>query len=256
MPCTLSLPLHLVGLVALAEAERGGEVASEHVDLLDVGEQRLVDSLLVGRPAARDLLLLCILSVLPLTAPAVSQDRKFRSYLGLLSLLEKGLLAGLLLGLLRGEVLRLRDLLDLGLVDTGKVDFQGCGDDVSRVDAAEGDAVDLEGAGDEQDTLVEVLEEDDTLAAEAAGEQNQDGAGLERAARSPGADGLADLINERKLASILYSRRAAWPPHPCPESCRPLARPNPPIRPPASCSRFGSGSPRSALHAPASPESN
>jgi hypothetical protein len=58
-----------VGLVALAEAERGGEVAGEHVDLLDVGEQRLVDSLLVGRPAARDLLLLCILSVLPLMHP-------------------------------------------------------------------------------------------------------------------------------------------------------------------------------------------
>ena len=68
-PATLSLPLHLVGLVALAEAERGGEVAGEQVDLLDVGEQRLVDSLLVGRPAARDLLLLCILSVLPLTHP-------------------------------------------------------------------------------------------------------------------------------------------------------------------------------------------
>ena len=56
------LPLHQVGLVALAEAERGGEVAGEHVDLLDVGNQRLVDGLLVSRAAARDLLLLFFLS--------------------------------------------------------------------------------------------------------------------------------------------------------------------------------------------------
>lgn len=134
-----------------------------------------------------------LVSLAPHT-PVVPDPKKVRSYLGLLSLLEERLLAGLLLGLLRGEVLGLRDLLNLGLVDPGKVDLQGCGDDVSRVDAAEGDAVDLEGPGDEQDTLVEVLEEDDTLAAEAAGEQNQDGAGLERGARGPRADGLADLI--------------------------------------------------------------
>jgi hypothetical protein len=51
-----------VGLVALAEAERGGEVAGEHVDLLDVGNQGLVDGLLVSRAAARDLLLLFFLS--------------------------------------------------------------------------------------------------------------------------------------------------------------------------------------------------
>jgi hypothetical protein len=54
-----------MGLVAVAEAERGGEVAGEHVDLLDVRDERLVDGLLVGRPAAGNLLLLCIMSVLP-----------------------------------------------------------------------------------------------------------------------------------------------------------------------------------------------
>jgi hypothetical protein len=58
-----------MGLVALAEAERGGEVAGEHVDLLDVREERLVDGLLVGRPAAGNLLLLCIMSVLPFIHP-------------------------------------------------------------------------------------------------------------------------------------------------------------------------------------------
>jgi hypothetical protein len=58
----LPLPLHQVGLVALAEAERGGEVAGEHVDLLDVRNERLVDGLLVLRPGARDRLLLFHLS--------------------------------------------------------------------------------------------------------------------------------------------------------------------------------------------------
>lgn len=115
------------------------------------------------------------------------------SYLWLLSLLEEGLLAGLLLGLLSDEVLGLTDLLDLLLVDSGQVNLLGCGDDVSGVDAAQGHTVDLEGTGDEEDTLVEVLQKDDTLAAEAAGEEDQDGTGLEGLAWLPGADGLADL---------------------------------------------------------------
>ena len=47
-----------MGLVALAQAERSGKVAREHIDLLDAGEQSLVDGLLVRRAAAGDLLLL------------------------------------------------------------------------------------------------------------------------------------------------------------------------------------------------------
>lgn len=115
------------------------------------------------------------------------------SYLWLLSLLEEGLLAGLLLGLLADEVLGLGDLVDLLGVDAGQVDLLGGGDDVARVDPPQRHAVDLEGTGNEQDALVEVLEEDDTLAAEAAGEQDQDRAGLQGLAWLPGADGLADL---------------------------------------------------------------
>ena len=53
-----NLPLHLVGLVALAQAEGAGEVAGEELDLLDVGDQGLVDGLLVRGSAAVDLLLL------------------------------------------------------------------------------------------------------------------------------------------------------------------------------------------------------
>lgn len=47
-----------MGLVTLSQAEGAGEVAGEHVDLLDVANQGLVDGLLVGSTAAVDLLLL------------------------------------------------------------------------------------------------------------------------------------------------------------------------------------------------------
>ena len=71
------------------------------------------------------------------------------THLGLLALLEESLL-GLLLGLLLlGEVLRSGDLLDGLGVNTGDVDALGGGDNVAGVDTAEGNTVDLEGAGDE-----------------------------------------------------------------------------------------------------------
>jgi len=115
------------------------------------------------------------------------------TYRGLLSLLEEGLLTGLLLLLLADEVLGLRDLLDLLGVHTGDVDLVGCRNDVSGVDSSEGDTVDLEGAGDKEDTLVEGLEEDDALTPEAASEEDEDGSGLERGSGGPGAESLADL---------------------------------------------------------------
>lgn len=54
----LFLPLHLVGLVAVAEAESGGEVAAQEILLLDGGQDGLVDGLLVGGTGAGNLLLL------------------------------------------------------------------------------------------------------------------------------------------------------------------------------------------------------
>lgn len=124
----------------------------------------------------------------------------FVSYLWLLSLLEERLLAGLLLGLLANEVLGLGNLVDLLGVHTSKVDLLGGGDDVASVDPPEGNTVDLEGAGDEEHALVEGLEEDDALAAEATGEEDQDGTGLEGLARLPRANGLADLVCGDSLA--------------------------------------------------------
>lgn len=116
-----------------------------------------------------------------------------KTHLGLLSLLEESLLGLLLSLLLLGEVVRSRDLLQRLRVDTGNVDALGGGDHVASVHPSEGDAVDLEGTGDEENTLVEVLEEDDTLAAEAASEEDQNGTGLEALADLGGTQRLADL---------------------------------------------------------------
>lgn len=117
------------------------------------------------------------------------------TYLGLLALLEESLLGLLLSGLLLGEVAGSGDLLDDLLVNSGDVNALGGGDNVAGVDTAEGNTVDLEGAGNEENTLLEVLEQDDTLAAEAASQEDQDGTGLE---------GLADLSGTQSLAN-LYS---------------------------------------------------
>ena len=118
------------------------------------------------------------------------------AYLWLLALLEESLLGLLLSLLVLGEVSGSGDLLNRLGVNTGDVDTLGGGNNVAGVHATERDTVDLERTGDKEDTLVEGLEEDDTLAAEAAGEDDQDGTGLERLPGSPGADGLADLFDD------------------------------------------------------------
>lgn len=159
-----------------------------------------------------------------LVLPGQNHSKYRSSYLWLLSLLEESLLAGLLLGLLANKVLGLGDLIDLCGVDTREVDLLGCSNDVAGVNSSQGNAVDLEGAGDKQNTLVEGLQEDNPLAAEAASEQDQDGTGLQGLARLPGADGLADLLFANgMLASLPNSAdcvrhpQRACPIH-CPES--------------------------------------
>ncbi len=94
-------------------------------------------------------------------------------------MLEKGLLSGLLLGLLGREVLGLGNLVDLLLVHAGYVDLLRRRDHVLGIDSSQGDAVDFERAGDEEDALVESLEEHDALAPEATGKEDQDGTGLQ-----------------------------------------------------------------------------
>lgn len=117
-----------------------------------------------------------------------------RSYLCFLSLLQECLLTLLLLALLfSGKVLGLGQLLESRLVQAGDVDFGGCGNHVAGVDSADGNSVDLERTCDEEGTILEVLEKDDTLAAETASEENENGARLQRGPRFGGADGLACL---------------------------------------------------------------
>lgn len=115
------------------------------------------------------------------------------TYLGLLSLLEESLLS-LLLGALAGsEVSGLRDLLQSLLVETGQLDRCAGGNDISGIDPSEWDTVELVRTSNEEDTLWEVLEEDDTLATETASEEDEDGAWLETGAWLSGVDGLANL---------------------------------------------------------------
>lgn len=116
-----------------------------------------------------------------------------RTYLGLLSVLEESLLGLLLLGFLLGEVVGGRDLLNGGSVNTLEVDLAASSDHVAGVDSSERDTVDLEGTGNEEDTLGQVLEEHNALTAEAASEEDQDATGLEALADLGRANGLADL---------------------------------------------------------------
>lgn len=126
-----------------------------------------------------------------------------KTYLGLLSLLEEGLLRLLLCGLVLGEVVRRRHLLESRLVNTTNVNALAGGDHIAGVHPTERDTVDLEGTGNEENTLVEVLEEDDTLATEAAGEENQNGTGLEALADLGGTNRLADLFDKKQFMSEL-----------------------------------------------------
>ena len=131
---------------------------------LNIGQKSLVDGLLVRYPTARDLFLLWSMSVL------LRHARVFASYLCLLALLEESFLTSLFLGLLRGEVLRRRNLVYLVLGNTGKVDLIRCGYDVSRIDASQRDTVDLKRASDKQNALLKGLQEDNSFASEPASE--------------------------------------------------------------------------------------
>lgn len=115
------------------------------------------------------------------------------AYLWFLSLLEESLLGLLLLALLLGEVVGGGGLLDGLLVNTVDVDARAGRDHIAGVHPSQRNTVDLEGTSDEEDTLVEVFEEDDTLATETAGKEDQNSTGLEAFPQLGRADGLASL---------------------------------------------------------------
>jgi hypothetical protein len=86
---------------------------------------------------------------------------------------EEGLGVSVLLGVVADEHL----VAHLGHVDTGNVDLGGGGDGVDLVDALNRDAVDLVGASDQKEAGGELLEADDALSTETAGEEDKDGSG-------------------------------------------------------------------------------
>ena len=110
-----------------------------------------------------------------------SQSPRFtiNAYLWLLSLLEELIFTLLLVTLLPGKVLLTSDLVNLLLVNTRQIDLVRCGDNVAGVDSAKRNTVNLEWASNEENTLGECLQEDDTLSTETTSEENEDSAGSE-----------------------------------------------------------------------------
>ncbi len=110
-----------------------------------------------------------------------------------LPLLEKCLLPTRLSFLLPREVSLISNLLNHLLINALQLHLGARGNNISGIHSSERYTVDFEGAGDEEDALREVLEENDTLAAEAAGEKDEDGTRLEGGAGFGGVDGFANL---------------------------------------------------------------
>lgn len=109
----------------------------------------------------------------------------------LLDLVEESLLGLLVLALGALEVF----VIKLGVeLNSGDIDLGGGGNDVSLVDTAEGNTVDLEGSVHEEETGSELLEENNPSAAEATGEEDQHGAGGDVGAQLDGGD-LLDLLD-------------------------------------------------------------
>ena len=176
---------HLMRPIALPQAKGTPQITLQHGLLLDTRQQRLINFLLVLRPPTRNLLLLRAALT---TATTLIKER---------------LLATLLVRLLVPlEVVRAADFLHRGFVEPVERYGRLGRDDVARVHAAEWDAVDFEGAGDEQDALFERFEQDHALAAEATGEEDEHFAWCEGGAGFVWALGFAGLL-ESVLVGIV-----------------------------------------------------
>jgi hypothetical protein len=165
----LDLELELVNSVTLGERPGSSDVLGEVVDLLDVGQQGSVDGLKTRRRLAVALHHFVFPAHLLLRLPVVRQE------LLLLTFTEEFLLLGVLAGSLGlGEV----GVVDgLGDRDTGQVDLGRGGDDVGLSDSSQGNTVESERTRDEQETRVQLLQEDDSLSSESTGQEDEDGSG-------------------------------------------------------------------------------
>ena len=99
-------------------------------------------------------------------------------------------------GLVLGEVAVFAGLLQNLLIHTLQVNLGGGSNDISGVDPSQGNTVNFERTGNEENTLGKVLEEDNTLAAETTSEEDNDGTGLEGLTGLRRADGLAGLESQ------------------------------------------------------------
>lgn len=195
------------------------QVAQQEGRLLDGRQQSLVHRLLVLRARAGHLLLLFDSRVSDLLQ---RKHSKSTTYLGLLSLLEEGLLAlRLAVLLVLGEVALLADLVDDLGVNAGKVDLLAGRDHIASVHPSEGNAVGLEGACDEQNALVKVSKEDDALAAETASEEDENGAGLKARAQLGRARSLASLWTYVSVSRSSVCVVREHPAHPYPARTTP-----------------------------------
>jgi hypothetical protein len=160
--------------------------------LLDVGQKGLVDGLLVLNTVLSGLLLLSRMLVRSRCGTIGY------AYLGLLALLEERVLAGLVGSLVLGEVAVLAGLLQDTLINALDVHGGRGGNDEAGVYSSQRNAVDFERTGDEENTLGQVLEEHDTLAAETTGEEDDDGTGLEGGTGLRGANSLTGLGSSQR----------------------------------------------------------
>lgn len=131
------------------------------------------------------------------------------AYLGLLALLEERILTRLAGGLVLGEVTVLAGLLQGLLVHTLQVDRGGGSNDIAGVDPSQGNTVDFERAGDKENTLGKVLEDDDTLAAETTSEEDNNGSGLEGLTGLRGAGSFAGLLSRSAMLQLTFFMRIA-----------------------------------------------
>lgn len=160
-----------MGVLAAPQAEASAQVRLEVRLLLDCRNQRLVDLLLVRNALGIDVLLLgCCLA-----------------------LLEERILALALLLLARPVLVLAHAVQDFG-IEVGDIDGCAGRNNVAVVDAAQGNAVGLEGTGDQENALLELAQENDTLTRKATGEKDEDGSGLQRLAVFGGVGGLAGLV--------------------------------------------------------------
>lgn len=178
----VDLELEFVNSVTLGEGPGSSDVLGEVVDLLDVGQQGGVNGLL-------------------LRLPLVGQE------LLLLTFTEELLLLGFLAGSLGlGEV----GVVDgLGNGNTGQVNLGGGGDNVGLGDSSQGDTVESERTRDEQETGIELLQEDDSLSSESTGQEDEDGTGGDGRSELGLADslsaglGLGDILGGVELGSLV-----------------------------------------------------